>query len=84
MHPHSSVCGFIPNLSPSLVEKQVLSFSCAFHRLQVTRCSWSREMFHLNYHSGEVACRLEQLVYFYLPVRRTNEIHMFFHVQSLI
>lgn len=30
MHPHSSVCGFIPNLSPSLVEKQVLSFSVLF------------------------------------------------------
>lgn len=36
MRPHSSVWGFTPHLSPSLVEKQVLSFSCAFHRLQVT------------------------------------------------
>ena len=47
-------------------------------------CSWSREVFPLNYHSGEVACRLERLVYFCLPVRRINEIHMFFRIQSLI
>ena len=82
---HIAVCGALLPISPPLSWKNKSSLSpVLFTDRRSHGCSRNRDMFPLNYHSGEVACRLERLVYFCLPVRRINEIHMFFCIQSLV